>query len=260
MKAIITCLRFAVLLGCFLVGQDLLAYYNPATGTWLSRDPIEEQGGLNLYGFVGNAPINKIDALGLYTLDDARASLKRRGVAEAIPAVPAQLVYGSTVGGYLPGKPAEYSRNQVFDEWLSLERASTSWQAGLPKCPPCLAASGASVANPDPAIWDDPHTPTNAAKFHPGGVWEIRTKNANSSGAGNQCIYDSAGALIVTGPGIGTADRVQVSGIAGTIWNWMWETGHIGHDVTPFDYAYDMDGGTHGTRVSQYVSVRPLIH
>jgi RHS repeat-associated protein len=27
-------------------------YYNPGTGRWLSRDPIGEKGGLNLYGFV----------------------------------------------------------------------------------------------------------------------------------------------------------------------------------------------------------------
>ncbi len=40
-------------------------YYNPSTGRWLSRDPIEEKGGLNLYGFVGNVPINSVDPLGL---------------------------------------------------------------------------------------------------------------------------------------------------------------------------------------------------
>ncbi len=32
---------------------------------WPSRDPIEEEGGINLYGFVVNTPINKIDYLGL---------------------------------------------------------------------------------------------------------------------------------------------------------------------------------------------------
>lgn len=69
MKAIITCLRFAVLLGCSLVGQDLLAYYNPATGTWLSRDPIAERGGLNLYGFVANDPVNHVDYLGKLSAD-----------------------------------------------------------------------------------------------------------------------------------------------------------------------------------------------
>ncbi len=39
-------------------------FYNPSTGRWLSRDPIEEKGGLNLYEFVLNDPIAKIDALG----------------------------------------------------------------------------------------------------------------------------------------------------------------------------------------------------
>ena len=40
-------------------------YYSPALGRWMSRDPIEEQGGLNLYGFVNNDPVNRWDKLGL---------------------------------------------------------------------------------------------------------------------------------------------------------------------------------------------------
>ncbi|NCB85815.1 MAG: hypothetical protein EOM44_15220, partial [Bacteroidia bacterium] len=36
----------------------------PALGRWLSRDPIEERGGLNLYGFVNNDPVNRWDMLG----------------------------------------------------------------------------------------------------------------------------------------------------------------------------------------------------
>jgi len=39
-------------------------YYNPSTGRWLSRDPIEEEGGVNLYGFIGNNGINDADMLG----------------------------------------------------------------------------------------------------------------------------------------------------------------------------------------------------
>lgn len=34
-------------------------------GIWPSRDPIEENGGINLYRFVGNQPINRWDRLGL---------------------------------------------------------------------------------------------------------------------------------------------------------------------------------------------------
>ncbi|MFA6633042.1 MAG: RHS repeat-associated core domain-containing protein, partial [Kiritimatiellia bacterium] len=39
--------------------------YNPLDGRFLQRDPIGEQGGLNLYGFAGNDPVNVIDSLGL---------------------------------------------------------------------------------------------------------------------------------------------------------------------------------------------------
>jgi RHS repeat-associated protein len=39
-------------------------YYNPSTGRWLSRDPIGEKGGKNLYAFCNNAPTYQIDALG----------------------------------------------------------------------------------------------------------------------------------------------------------------------------------------------------
>jgi RHS repeat-associated protein len=46
-------------------------YFAATTGMWLGRDPISEQGGLNLYGFVRNNPINRIDVLGqnLYAID-----------------------------------------------------------------------------------------------------------------------------------------------------------------------------------------------
>ena len=40
-------------------------FYNPSLGRWLSRDPIGEDGGVNLQLFVDNGPQNQIDALGL---------------------------------------------------------------------------------------------------------------------------------------------------------------------------------------------------
>ncbi len=39
--------------------------YNPSLGRWLSRDPLGESAGLNLYGYSGNNPINMVDSLGL---------------------------------------------------------------------------------------------------------------------------------------------------------------------------------------------------
>jgi RHS repeat-associated protein len=40
--------------------------YDPVTGRWLSRDPIGERGGINLYGYVLQDPVNGIDPLGLW--------------------------------------------------------------------------------------------------------------------------------------------------------------------------------------------------
>ena len=38
--------------------------YDARLGRWLSRDPIGEEGGINLYGYVGDNPINSVDLLG----------------------------------------------------------------------------------------------------------------------------------------------------------------------------------------------------
>ena len=39
-------------------------YYNPELGRWISRDPIEEQGGYNLYGMLANNTLYFWDMLG----------------------------------------------------------------------------------------------------------------------------------------------------------------------------------------------------
>jgi RHS repeat-associated protein len=40
-------------------------YYTPTTGTWLSRDPVAEKGGINLYGLLRNDAQRRVDVLGL---------------------------------------------------------------------------------------------------------------------------------------------------------------------------------------------------
>ena len=39
-------------------------YYDPVTGRWPNRDPIEERGGINLYAFINNDAVNAYDVLG----------------------------------------------------------------------------------------------------------------------------------------------------------------------------------------------------
>ncbi len=58
-------------------------YYSPEISRWLSLDPIEEDGGLNLYGFVGNDPVDQVDALGMFFLFDAQMGLVQSGFPDA---------------------------------------------------------------------------------------------------------------------------------------------------------------------------------
>jgi uncharacterized protein RhaS with RHS repeats len=41
--------------------------YSAELGRWLSRDPLGEHDGANLYGYVHGNPVNLTDPLGLYT-------------------------------------------------------------------------------------------------------------------------------------------------------------------------------------------------
>jgi len=54
-------------------------YYDSETGRWLNRDPIEEQGGVNLYGFVGNEPVGKWDYLGMTGFHDGLMDIDSGG-------------------------------------------------------------------------------------------------------------------------------------------------------------------------------------
>jgi hypothetical protein len=74
-------------------------YYDPKTGRWPSRDPIEEEGGINLYGFVGNVGTNSIDVLGLNPIMDkiVRSALKKYTPLIAI-------VIAATITDYACGK------------------------------------------------------------------------------------------------------------------------------------------------------------
>jgi hypothetical protein len=216
---------------------------------WPSRDPIEEEGGVNLYGFVSNNSINRVDKLGLYTLTDAINSLKSRGVTPSISAISG---YSPMVGMYVPGSPSRYSDQQIFDEWFSLESANTAWRDALPDCPKCLKFSlgsfgNTNVENPDSNTWDDP---SSIFPGHPGAKYCMRSKNpAGSFQSGQQCCYDSLAILMTTGEAAGTPDRKHAS----FVWPPLDSSAdtHWAHDVDTHDLAKKLGRG------SDYLIVRP---
>ncbi|MEN9358702.1 MAG: hypothetical protein RL095_237 [Verrucomicrobiota bacterium] len=60
-------------------------YYDAANGRWINRDPIEEEGGLNIYGFVGNEPGNYVDRNGL---DEVKTDPDTKGVVYEVSKFP----------------------------------------------------------------------------------------------------------------------------------------------------------------------------
>ena len=260
-------------------------YYNAETGRWSSRDPIGEEEGLNLYMMIENDAINTWDMLGLYTLSDARKSLEEREVTPAIPATSGHHYFSGPLFFYVPGTPAKYSDQQVFDEWYRLELTRGNWWTTLPKCPRKLCiikgqSSGTPMAptgeewdsptpdraaNPDPTKWLNPGRPSNAElDLHPETVFSMRSR-ADGSGHANQCTYDGNGDLLTTPPSAGTVDWFR----SGT-------KTHYNHDVAPVYLANRLDGGermgvtsstllggpsilgTPGDNLNKYFEVRPL--
>jgi len=59
----------------------LYRYYDPNLQRWVTRDPIEEDGDMNLYRYVKSAPIDSVDAFGLYVLDEDGFPLTPTGTA-----------------------------------------------------------------------------------------------------------------------------------------------------------------------------------
>jgi RHS repeat-associated protein len=57
-------------------------YYSPMLGRWGNRDPIEEDGGDNLYAFVSGSPVSSIDLLGLWAI----TRVSQQNWAKAVPA------------------------------------------------------------------------------------------------------------------------------------------------------------------------------
>jgi len=60
-------------------------YYDPQTGRYLTPDPIGLAGGMNLYTYVGNDPVNSYDFMGLYSFREGlQDTAKYAGVGATV--------------------------------------------------------------------------------------------------------------------------------------------------------------------------------
>jgi hypothetical protein len=97
-----------VLILALLTTQVALAYYNPSTGCWPNRDPLEEEGGANVYAILNNDAINKIDEMGL------TCACKCLKVNVSFNP---HTIFGNMKIGFYPGPGAERYGSQITIAW-----------------------------------------------------------------------------------------------------------------------------------------------
>ena len=113
-----TCFLLLVLALC---GGNLNAFMDPATGRFLNRDPLGEEGGYNLYAFCNNDPVNGIDPLGLagYFFGGTGNNLNPEGISNVEMLFLAWNRKKNGTPFYMPGVFSGYTadgkkRNSVF--------------------------------------------------------------------------------------------------------------------------------------------------
>ena len=79
-------------------GIVVIAFLSVFTSRWISRDPIAEKGGLNLYAYCANDPINEFDPLGSSFWKALFAGI---GVVGAVAAISVGLGLASPILGII---------------------------------------------------------------------------------------------------------------------------------------------------------------
>ncbi len=102
-------------------------FYDPSLQRWPNRDPSGIAGGINLYGYVGNGPVNLFDPWGLdFWFTDEQTVAMRYGFIRYADATAYSLIgANATAGGKMPGIGGEGESvwGNMFsapDEFLSL--------------------------------------------------------------------------------------------------------------------------------------------
>ncbi len=155
--------------------------YVPGSGRWLSRDPIGEMGGLNLYGYVGNRSINSIDPLGL--CDPITAALGSIGVVLAPEAVAAigvglSVVVGGTIGYFLPMEGAGFPNAGVG--WNSMTGPMYPMPGSQYYYDPSRPLNTQSTLNPMKDVYPTPEDAIGQDAF--GGITKVGTAKTKNEG------------------------------------------------------------------------------
>ena len=271
----------------------LFRYYNPFDGRWLSKDPIGEEGGLNLYAFCGNNAVNMWDRSGMtwFDFDNIKDFFRELHLSAFNGPGPGFGYFGG--GAYAPD-PIRTLKYQ-FSVWYKKEYdkiynndktvKSNAWIRDLNPCPEHIETETTEKyyisSPPGPAIhkiekevvdgkeyWT--LTPDSTFRlfaknpYHPDGEYELRSANPTQDDHGNQCIYDCNGDLItnrydsfgniIGKPSAGSADYVSPGNSI--------SLGHLSNDVSPFNIILELEkyGEDVSSLYTAYYKVRPAYY
>jgi RHS repeat-associated protein len=143
--------------------------YDPDAGRWLNQDPIQERGGINLYGFVGNNPVNWLDPLGLEPGYGNPVSGPNGPVGPSAPTGTSFPVPQAPPPANIPGGPWTWSPNPQNSRGGDFIGAKTPNGQRM-RCTP--APSGPNNPNP---------------------YWKTTNPSLPSAGGANQQRYNMAG-------------------------------------------------------------------
>ena len=111
-------------------------HYDPRLGRWLSRDPLRERGGFNLYAYCGNDPVNRHDPLGL---EDNEWLVRSKEY---------QAYLGMDAGFF--ANVGNFSGATWFGIWGAFRQGFTDTKASLPVAAAQLDAVKSQLSNEHP--------------------------------------------------------------------------------------------------------------